>query len=86
MKERVEKIVTIIGDRELSCKYPTWGCAFDFKDNDGNRYEWNTKIMVDSSICKGRMWKIKMTIASEKESLTGMKRILVERVTFVKLS
>ena len=80
---RVEKVVKITGDREPSEKYPSYGWAFDFEDEEGNKYEWNTKSFPDPSIIAGQIWLVRMTLKT-KHDVIGYKYTRVERVKFIK--
>lgn len=80
---RVEKVVKIIEDRAPSMKYPSYGWSFTFKDEDGNKYEWDTMSIPDNSIMSGQTWLIRMTLGSKKEVI-GYRYIEVTRVFFVK--
>lgn len=82
VRERIEKIITIIKDREFSDKYPNYGWAWSFKDEDNNEYEWNTVTIPELSLLVGEKWRVRMTIKTEHEVL-GFKYKRVERVNFV---
>jgi len=80
---RVEEVVKIIRDRMPNDKYPQRGWVFDFQDEDGNEYEWNTVTMPDLSIKSGQTWLVRMTLKEERE-LFGYTYTRVKRVKFIK--
>jgi hypothetical protein len=81
--ERIEKVVDILYDREPSDKYPGHGWSFDFKDEDGVKYEWNTTTWPDNFIHKDQKWLVRMTIEGYHECL-GFPYTRVKNVRFIK--
>lgn len=80
---RIEKVVRVFKDREFSEKYPGFGWAFDFEDEEGNRFEWNTTTIPDESIIAGQTWLVRMTLKTNHDVI-GYKYTRVERVNFIK--
>ncbi|MGG1664466.1 hypothetical protein [Brevibacillus sp. NRS-1366] len=78
---RIEKVVTVIRDREPSDIKPNVGWRFDFEDDDGNEYEWNTTVDPEQ-VRNGQKWLVRMTIIG-KASVLGKPFTRVKNVTFV---
>ncbi|MFB5759051.1 hypothetical protein [Paenibacillus medicaginis] len=78
---RIEKVVTVIRDREHSDIKPNVAQRFDFEDEEGNEYEWNTATDPEH-VRKGQKWLVRMTVF-QSSSVLGKPFKRVKNVAFI---
>ncbi|MBU7316103.1 hypothetical protein [Paenibacillus oleatilyticus] len=78
---RIEKVITVIRDREPSDIKPNVAHRFDFEDEDGNEYEWNTTTDPEE-VRRGQKWLVRMTVF-QNASVLNRSFQRVKNVSFV---
>jgi hypothetical protein len=81
LSRRIEKKVKALDRGGGSLKYPNRGTNYVFQDEEGNKYEWDTKSeRLIGELKKGNWYRLRMTIVSKNKNLSGRVYYTIQRV------
>jgi hypothetical protein len=72
--ERIETILTVVTDHDVSDKYPGQGQKFRLEDEYKEIYYYDT--MADVEVFSGEKWLVKMTIVGKEKCIDTWYKIV----------